>query len=222
MYNYGRLTTAVIRIFSFSSMFVITFGFYMVISDISSCFFDRCFLHQSAPTEAWRITLSNPTRTWSLGSNQVPLYLHKLLLGLGFFGGGGVHCLQGIVINSAKNQWYVYILKSLWGVGWGGVYIVYRILYSIQPKTSSNLWYIYQFINFFEGWAGMCLFSGSADFFICHLHSWVWEWWYIVYIWIMYLVLVSEKWGNGHFSESSINLNLIWTYLIAFGIGHML
>lgn len=94
VYNYGRLTTAVIRIFSFSSMFVITFGFYMVISDISSCFFDRCFLHQSAPTEAWRITLSNPTKTWSLGSNQVPLYLHKPLLGLGFFWGGGVCTLS--------------------------------------------------------------------------------------------------------------------------------
>lgn len=96
VYNYGRLTTAVIRIFSFSSMFVITFEFYMVISDISSCFFDRCFLHQSAPTEAWRTTLSNPTKIWSLGSNQVPLYLHKLL----FFGGGGVctlsteYCIQ--------------------------------------------------------------------------------------------------------------------------------
>lgn len=107
VYNYGRLTTEVIRIFSFSSMFVITFEFYMVISDISSCFFDRCFLHQSAPTEAWRITLSNPTKTWSLGSNQVPLYLHKLLLGLGLVGGGGVHCLQYMLYNSAKNRVWV-------------------------------------------------------------------------------------------------------------------
>lgn len=125
VYNYGRLTTAVIRIFSFSSMFVITFEFYMVISDISSCFFDRCFLHQSAPTEAWRITLSNPTKTWSLGSNQVPLYLHKLLLGLG--GVGGVHCLQGIVFNSAKNQRYVYIHKLL---GEGGVHCLQYMLYT--------------------------------------------------------------------------------------------
>lgn len=100
VYNYGRLTTVVIWIFSFSSMFVITFEFYMVISDISSCFFDRCFLHQSAPMEAWRITLSNPTKTWSLGSNQVPLYLHKLLLGLG----GGCTLSTGYCIQFSQKQ----------------------------------------------------------------------------------------------------------------------
>lgn len=137
VYNYGRLTTVVIWIFSFSSMFVITFEFYMVISDISSCFFDRCFLHQSAPTEAWRITLSNPTKTWSLGSNQVPLYLHKLLLGMGFWG-GGVHYLQGIVFNSAKNQWYVSILKSLWGVWWG-----VHCLQNIVFNSAKNQRYVY-------------------------------------------------------------------------------
>lgn len=187
----------------------------MVISDISSCFFDRCFLHQSAPTEAWRITLSNPTKTWSLGSNQVPLYLHKLLLGLGFWG-GGVHCLQGIVFNSAKNQRYVNIHKSLEG---GGCTLstVYGIQFSQKQSLGSNQWYVFihkllwgvgrdvpfQWIRWFLHLPFTPLGGGMVV--------------YCLYIWIMYLVLVTERWGNGH----SVNLQLIriWFELILLHLG---
>lgn len=46
----------------------------------------------------------------------------------------------------------MYIFINLFE-GWGGVYIVYRVLYSIQPKTSN----MYLSINFFEGGGVHCL-----------------------------------------------------------------
>lgn len=99
------------------------------ISDISSCFFDRCFLHQSAPTEAWRITLNNPTKTWSLGSNQVPLSHCKLLWGGGVGGWGEVQCLQDSVYKSAKTVWvqtsYIYLFKNFFE-GWAGMWFFSR------------------------------------------------------------------------------------------------